>query len=202
MPRMQQPNKSRLVTMSSPRQRQGVPRAAQEGIVSAATHHRDGAQQRAIHDVSCAFPVDELQQHAQHAVPDALLPHHMVPPQVQAQLRHRRPVLVLHIDPVHVLRAAHAPSRTALEAVTSMAAAAAHDAHPKHMQTLCAALHGMLEHYSRPPSTQSSLMVAHDVRVCTAEGDLMQSGPVAHHEDVPNHLHALVVVVPAQLQLS
>ncbi len=145
MPRMQQPNKSRLVTMSSPRQRQGVPRAAQEGSVSAATHHRDGAQQRAIHDVSCAFPVDELQQHAQHAVPDALLPHHMVPPQVQAQLRHRCPVLVLHIDPVHVLRAAHAPSRTALEAVTSMAAAAAHDAHPKHMQTLCAALHGMLE---------------------------------------------------------
>ena len=60
----------------------------------------------------------------------------------------------------------------------------------------------MLEHSSPPPYTRSWLMVVHDMQVRAAESEMIPSELARHHEDIPDHLHALVVVVPAQLQLA
>jgi len=70
----------------------------------AAPHRGDVAHEGAVDDLAGALAVDEAKQRRAQALPDALVAHDDVAPEVQTQLVHLGLVLVLHVDAVHVLR--------------------------------------------------------------------------------------------------
>ena len=45
-------------------------------------HHGDGTHERAIDDLSAAFPVHKIEQNALKSFPDAPAAQHYIPPQV------------------------------------------------------------------------------------------------------------------------